>query len=190
MDDVLNSVSLNVGGERKLTNRRTRLREFQAQLVERMQSTKTGEQVVGAQLGIVLGQTNWLLDLKEAGEIVSVGALTHVPLTKNWYRGLTNIRGSLYSVVDINAFHGQEPMEISSDSRVIAFSPSLAFNSALLVTRILGLRKSSDMELLQAQASALPEWAGRQFSDSDAEVWTELRLSTLIANQDFLHIAA
>src|SRR5450830_1505428 len=81
--------------------RRTRLREFQAQLVERMQAAQRGEFVQVNQLGIMVGQVRYLLELRESGEIVSASSLTTVPLTKDWYVGLANIRGNLTSVVDL-----------------------------------------------------------------------------------------
>ncbi|MGZ5780707.1 MAG: chemotaxis protein CheW, partial [Burkholderiaceae bacterium] len=74
--------------------RRTRLREFQANLVERMQAARSGADTRASQLGVMIGQTRWLLNLQEAGEIVSVGTITKVPLTQDWFLGLTNVRGN------------------------------------------------------------------------------------------------
>ena len=76
---------------------RTRLREFQSQLVERMQAANAGALTQAKHLAVMIGQTRWLLSLHEAGEIVSVGAITKVPLTKDWFLGLTNVRGNLLS---------------------------------------------------------------------------------------------
>jgi twitching motility protein PilI len=166
--------------------RRTRLREFQAQLVERMQAVRSGAQAHVSQLGVMIGQTRWLLNLQEAGEIVSVGAITKVPLTQDWFLGLTNIRGNLISVIDFANFQGLPPTPIDKESRIVAFAPALSFNSGLLVSRVIGLRNMADMEP-QSEAGAAP-WSVQRYLDRDSQVWTELNLSLVIQDPQFLHV--
>lgn len=165
--------------------RRTRLREFQAQLVERMQAAKTGAHVQTNQLGVMIGQRRWLLNLQEAGEIVSVGSITKVPLTQDWFLGLTNIRGNLVSVVDFARFQGSGLSPLEKESRIVAFAPSLSFNGGLLVTRVLGLRNIAEMELQEGVGAA---WSTRRYRDRDAQEWAELNLSLLVQDPQFLHV--
>jgi twitching motility protein PilI len=175
--------------------RRTRLREFQSQLMERMQAAQRGTQVRVSQLGIMIGQSRYLLDLREAGEIVSAGSMQKVPLTKEWYLGLSNIRGNLTSVVDLALFDGGSPTKQDASCRVVAFAPSLAFNSGLLVSQVLGLRNSNDMQpepvdALEgelSQSSSKP-WIVMKYRDSDGKLWHELSLSSLVQDQEFLHV--
>ncbi|MDB5822756.1 MAG: chemotaxis protein CheW [Herminiimonas sp.] len=171
--------------------RRTRLREFQAQLVERMQAAQSGVDTHVNQLGVLIGETRWLLSLQEAGEIVSVGAMTPVPWTQDWFLGLTNIRGNLVSVVDLARFHGGAPTVIDKDCRVIAFAPALSFNCGLLVSRVMGLRNLDEMTLQEDPAA--PESAaagGRHYVDLEQLHWQHLDLATLVRDARFLHIAA
>lgn len=170
--------------------RRTRLREFQAQLVERMQAAQRGGFSQLNQLGILIGQNRYLLDLREAGEIVSAGLLTEVPLTRDWYVGLSNIRGNLTSVVDLSRFQGKESTVLDPTCRIIAFAPGLAFNSALLVTQVLGLRNIAEMDEVASdtQKTGHRAWLQRQFRDRDGHIWRELSLAALVQDQDFLHI--
>jgi len=163
--------------------RRTRLREFQAQLVERMQAARAGVDTRVSQLGVVIGQRRWLLSLQEAGEIVSVGAITKVPLTHDWFLGLTNIRGNLISVIDFSQFQGLGASVIDKESRIVAFAPSLSFNCGLLVTRVLGLRNVADMEPKTEPGSA--PWSTQHYVDRDAQVWTELNLSLVVQDPLF-----
>lgn len=170
-------------------SRRTRLREFQAQLVERMQAAASGAQTQARQLGVMIGGTRWLLNLQEAGEIVSVGSVTEVPLTQPWFLGLTNIRGNLISVVDLAGFRGEEPTPINKESRIVAFAPSLSFNSGLLVSRVMGLRNVDEMEAVQAGATAATApWAAKQYLDQESSVWTELDLSLIVQDPQFLQV--
>jgi len=168
-------------------NRRTRLREFQSQLLERMQAVRSGSDSGISRLGVMLGDSRWLLDLQQAGEIVSVGNVTPVPLTQDWYLGLANIRGNLTSVIDFARFQGSVSSTVDKESRIVAFAPALSFNSALLVSRVLGLRNVAEMETRDAGADAAP-WAGLQYIDRDGQVWTQLDLSLLVQDSRFLHV--
>ncbi|CAL62862.2 putative chemotaxis signal transduction protein CheW-like, putative PilI [Herminiimonas arsenicoxydans] len=167
--------------------RRTRLREFQAQLVERMQTARSGEDTRINQLGVMIGGNRWLLDLQTAGEIVSVGTITAVPLTQPWFLGLANIRGNLISVIDFAGFQGQAPTAIDKDCRIVAFSPALSFNSGLLVSRVLGLHNVAEMER-QADGEPSAPWVSKRYIDRESQVWRELDLSLVIQNPQFLHV--
>ncbi len=170
--------------------RRTRLREFQSQLVERMQAARSGVDARVNQLGVMIGQNRWLLNLQEAGEIVSVGAITQVPLTRDWFLGLANIRGNLISVIDFARFQGQAPSQIDKDCRIVAFAPGLSFNSGLLVSRVMGLRNIAEMELQAGNSltdDAAP-WATKRYVDNESQVWTELNLSLVVQDPQFLHV--
>lgn len=170
--------------------RRNRLREFQAQLVERMQAASSGAHTQASKLGVMIGETRWLLNLQEAGEIVSVGALTPVPLTRDWFLGLINVRGNLVSVIDLARFRGMAPTQVEKDSRIVAFAPSLSFNCGLLVSRVMGLRNVADMEM-QAQPdqpSADTPWIAQRYLDRDSHVWNELNLSLIVQDPQFLQI--
>jgi twitching motility protein PilI len=168
--------------------RRTRLREFQAQLVERMQAARSGAQAHVSQLGVMIGQTRWLLNLQEAGEIVSVGTITKVPLTQDWFLGLTNIRGNLISVIDFARFQGMAPSPVTKESRIIAFAPALSFNSGLLVSRVMGLRNIAEMELQESVGSQAVPLSTKRYLDRESQVWTELNLSLVVQDPQFLHV--
>lgn len=172
--------------------RRTRLREFQAQLVERMQAAQRGDFAQVNQLGIMAGQVRYLLELREAGEIVSATSLTSVPLTKDWYVGLANIRGNLTSVVDLPRFQGLDTTQLDQSCRIVAFAPVLAFNSGLLVSQVLGLRNIAEMEEVTSVegTSGMPAWLSSQYRDREGNVWHKLSLAALVQDQDFLQIGS
>jgi twitching motility protein PilI len=169
-------------------DRRTRLREFQAQLVERMHAASSGAHAQSTRLGVMIGQSRWLLNLQEAGEIVAVGAITGVPLTQDWYLGLTNIRGNLTSVIDLARFRGAAATPIEKESRVVAFAPTLAFNCGLLVSRVMGLRNISEMTTESTPAEGPLAWANQSYRDQESRVWTELNLSLIVQDPQFLHV--
>ena len=173
--------------------RRTRLRDFQTQLMARMQAAQSGTQTAVSQLGVMVGRSRYLVDLREAGEIVSAGNMTKVPLTKDWYLGLANVRGNLTSVVDLSRFAGGELTPKESSCRVVAFASGLAFSSGLLVSQVLGLRDSSKMEVASMSDEAVASfenkpWILNTYKDADGHLWSELSLSLLVQDQEFLHV--
>jgi twitching motility protein PilI len=189
--DALGGTPLGAALQKKADSaaRRTRMREFQAQLLERMQAAKSGTDVRISQLGVVIGGVRWLLDLTEASEIMSVGTITPVPLTHDWYLGLANVRGNLLSVIDFARFQGAAMTPINQDSRIIAFAPALSFNSGLLVSRVLGLRNIVEMELLgDEEADPGQTWATHRFRDRESQLWQRLDLSLVVQDPRFLHV--
>ena len=158
--------------------RRSRLRQYQVQLLERMQAAKTGAAVGGRELGVLLGGRHCLLDLTQISEIVPPQPVTPVPLAQDWYQGLANIRGNLTGVIDLARYQGLAAGDTAAaERRLITFSPALGFNCALLVERVLGLRKLTDM----ITAGDAPD----QFTDADGRQWIRIDLAQLVREPRF-----
>jgi twitching motility protein PilI len=171
--------------------RRARLRDYQAHLVDRMRVARSGAGSHVNQLAVVIGGSRFLLDLKQAGEIMTVAPITPVPLTRDWFLGLSNVRGNLVGIIDLARFHGQGPTAIDKDSRIVAFAPALGFNCGLLVSRVLGLRSSADMTLKNQSVPAdNTSWLARQYVDREAQDWTELDLFLITQDSRFLHVGS
>jgi twitching motility protein PilI len=166
------------------------LRDFQTELVERMQAARSSSESAASQLGVLIGSARWLIDLQEVGEIVSVDAIAKVPLAQDWYLGLANIRGNLIGVIDMGIFMGLPPTEVGTDSRIVTFASRLGFNCGLLVTRVLGLRNTAGMELQVEAAFEEQSWAAQHYVDSETAYWTRLQLARLVQEPRFLKIGA
>ena len=78
------------------------LRSFQQELATRLAS-KTAAQVESSRLGLACAGEQWLIRLSDAAEVIALPAIAAVPLTQPWFLGLANVRGNLYSVVDLAA---------------------------------------------------------------------------------------
>jgi twitching motility protein PilI len=166
--------------------RRSRLRDFQDGLMERLAAARSGVDSRVNQLGIEVGGDHWLVELKDVGEIVPVTAITPVPLTHDWFLGLANIRGNLFSVIDFARFQGGAPTPLTRDCRIMALAPGLSFNSAILVSRVAGLRNGARMRLQETPAAA----GARVWLDEEAVAWRALDLSLLAQDARFLQIAS
>lgn len=165
---------------------KTSLRQFQQDLAVRLSSAKA-EPASTARLGVQCGQALWLIDLTEAGEIMPVPALAPVPLTKPWYAGLANARGTLVSVVDFAAFATRQPAVRGAENRLVLVNARLGINSALLVSRMLGLRNPRDFTPVESQAARMP-WEGGRWTDPSGAEWRELSLARLVAMPEFLQV--
>jgi twitching motility protein PilI len=170
-------------------SRRTSLREFQEHLSRRLASAAQGESAASL-LGVQAGQTFWLLDLSESGEIVPLPSLTQVPLTTAAFAGLANIRGSLHAVTDFPAFLGETPtFPQAPGARLLLVGAKYGSNVALLVTRLLGLKKPADFEVGPAPEQA-PAWNAATLTDKEGRKWHRLDLQALLADPQFMNIVA
>jgi twitching motility protein PilI len=175
------------GGER-----RSRLRQYQVQLLERVQAAKAGASTGGKALGVMIGQTRCLLDLTQVGEIVPAPAVSSVPLTRDWYLGLANIRGNLTGVIDLARYRSEAGADAGSDvggeNRAITFAAALGFNCALLATRVLGLRDVGAMRADVDEQETRPAWASQCFLDAEEQRWTRVDLALLVRETRFSQV--
>ncbi len=110
--------------------RRSRLRQYQVQLLERMQAAQATGAAAARELGVLIGARHCLLDLTQVGEIVPFQPATAVPLTQPWYLGLANVRGNLVGVIDLGAYLAAEPADSSASDP--AFDPAARLPAHLL----------------------------------------------------------
>jgi len=161
------------------------LREFQAHLAKQLAGA--GERSAAGLLGIQAGGEYWLLSLADSGEIVPLAPLTSVPLTKPWFVGIANIRGSLYAVADFSAFQGREATPQNASSRLLLIGTRHGNNAALLVTRMLGLRNVDALKPAAADPDA-PLWASKAYVDNEGRRWKVLDVAELLADEQFMEI--
>ena len=163
---------------------RISLRDYQRDLAARLRRAESGQ--VASKLGLQIGDEGWLVDLIDAGEVVPVPAITAVPLTRPWFKGLTNIRGNLYSVVDFSAFLGGAAAAMGEQSRLLLISSRYRTSSALLVNRSLGLHHPEHLQL-RAGGTGAP-WLKAEYSSADGRLWKELDVPHLVQHPDFLDV--
>lgn len=163
------------------------LREFQEHLAQRLAGSDKRD--AAGLLGMQSGPDNWLLNLSDSGEIVPLTPLTSVPLTKPWFAGIANIRGKLYSVVDLSAFQGKEPTPQNASARLLLIGTRHGSNAALLVSRMLGLR-SVDALTAEPGDPASPAWARESYTDAHLRRWKKLNVPALLEDEQFMDIGS
>ena len=168
--------------------RRAGLREFQMSVAERLRTAAT-RAALASKLGFQVGPDNWFVALHQVSEVIPLPAMVPVPLTQSWFRGVANVRGNLYSMVDFAAFQGGEAVNAGMERRVILVSDRLVGGAALIVSRMLGLRNPEQFTALSRPADA-PAWVGGAYADAGGTRWLELDLPALVREQRFLEVGA
>jgi twitching motility protein PilI len=168
--------------------RRTGLREFQLSVAERIR-TASSRAALSSKLGFQVASDNWFVALHQVNEVVPVPASVPVPLTHSWFRGVANVRGNLYSMVDFSAFQGGEAIAPGMERRVILISDRLVGGAGLLVSRMLGLRNPEQFSAAERPRDAAP-WVAGAFTDAGGTRWLELDLPALVREQRFLEVGA
>jgi twitching motility protein PilI len=168
--------------------RRTGLREFQLSVAERIR-TASSRAALSSKLGFQVGSDNWFVALHQVNEVIPVPPTAPVPLTHSWFRGVANVRGNLYGMLDFSAFQGGEPIASGMERRVILVSDRLVAGAGLVVSRMLGLRNPEQFNAAPRPADA-PPWLGGVYTDAGGTRWMELDLPALVREQRFLEVGA
>ena len=132
-------------------------------------------------MGIQIGEDLWLVEMSDISEVLPLPPITTVPFTKPWYCGVANVRGTVYSVVDLAAFMGKADVLRDGRSRVLLVAQKFAFNSGLLVNRVLGLRNIHTWQRSEVDGMV-------QYMDTQGQIWQQLNISRLLQQPDFLHV--
>jgi twitching motility protein PilI len=165
-------------------SKRISLREFQESLVRRLNAAGTADR--RTLLGLQAGDRQWLVPLAEAGEILPVPPLAEVPLTRPWFRGLANVRGTLYGVIDLSAFTGGALIAPVGQARLVLVGAKHGVNCALLVARTTGLKNPDDFEAAPPPATPCEPWESQRLRDVQARPWHQLDVPALLAHPRFL----
>ncbi len=168
--------------------RRTGLREFQISVAERLRTAATRASL-SSRLGFEVARANWFVSLNQVSEVIPMPTLVPVPLTQPWFRGVANVRGNLYSIVDFSAFQGGDPAIVGTERRVILVSDKLVGGAGILVSRMLGLRNPEHFTSAERPPDA-PAWLGAVFRDAAGATWHELDLARLAKERRFLEVGS
>lgn len=165
-------------------SKRVSLKQFQQDLSTRLQDAGS-RTTLATSLGVRVGEENWLVELGDISEVIAPGPWIRVPLAKPWFLGVANIRGKLYSVVDLPAFSGHAPVTPGPDTRLLLVHNRFGVNAALLISQTLGLRS---LEQIDHQETGVPdtEWISRHYRDEQNVFWKVLDMQALVSHPAFL----
>jgi twitching motility protein PilI len=170
---------------------RLSLRDYQRELAERLRQADSAR--MASKLGVQVGAQSWLIDLVEAGEVMPVPPVTPVPLSRPWFRGVANVRGNLYSVIDFAGFLGAGAVAAGEHARLLLLGERFRSGAGLLVDRALGLRNPAHLRALPVSpiesSPGRRAWVRGEFEDEAGMRWSELDVAALVRDNEFLSVA-
>lgn len=158
------------------------LREFQNALSQRIQNASK-QTITHSHLAARVGKQNWLFDLNDISEIIEMPACINVPLTQQWFLGVSNVRGRLYTVVDLAAYARTGNLNRLKLNRLLLTHPRFGSPVALLVEQALGLRDVNQMRTFNQTNSET--WQGATYQDDDDHLWHQIKLEQLVTDPNF-----
>ncbi len=175
------------------------LRDLQTRLAQRMQAARDQEIQAASWLAVECAGVGLLLSLRQAAEIFTPVPMRALPYAQPWLAGVANLRGGLFTVVDLAVFLGlreagavrTEARQDLAQVRMVSLNAELNTNCALLVDRLLGLRGDEQLQpdLADSEtAGQRPRFAGPRLLDADGRSWQTLDLEALAKHDQFLRV--
>jgi len=135
-----------------------------------------------------MGGETFLVARDEAREIMGVPApVTRVPGSREWIRGLANVRGQLLPVIDLKQYLGAGETQPGRNTRVIVVNHR-EIPAGLVVDEVLGFRRFNDHEF-HAEPPATLIRCDRYLAGSfrrGTEAWPVFSLKKLVESPAFL----
>ena len=136
-----------------------------------------------------IGEADIAVPAQGEFEIVPVQDVVPVPLSKPWVRGMTNVRGDIYTVIDFSEFIGGSRTRVASGNNLFLL-PDKVLKSALLIDGRVSL-KSFSVDAPLGSKYNLPELLRPYVSSvirSDEKLWGVLDVERLCSSQEFSRI--
>lgn len=167
----------------------------QMQRVARQTAPGLPEQVQPAPLwsglGFRLEDIRLVTPLGHVTEVLNYPAMSPVPGTKRWVRGIANVRGNLVTIIDLAAYFGKLAVEKTEKARLLVLNvPGLT--CGVLVHEVFGLRhfdEEKDRRDIAGLDNAVFMHVQGAFQ-RDEILWGAFDMQSLAESVTFRHVAA
>lgn len=134
-----------------------------------------------------LDNQNYFLDLKHVKEFTSIKRLniTTLPYTKDYIKGIINLKGDFLIVIDLKRFLNNETSQLAEGSKLIVVSGK-NFNVALLVDDIKNIKNLTNNQIRNPEYTGSSEYISNEFVE-DGQLYNILNFDKFI-NDDKLYI--
>ncbi len=148
--------------------------------------TVAGEAQTWTGLGFRIGET-WLVAPREdVREVITPPATTRVPNAHTWMRGVSNVRGELFAIVDLASLLGL-PESVPQRLQRVLILNSKRIPAGLLVDEVAGYRQFTPADQrpgLAAQAQPFTPWLLGAFA-REGQKWLAFSLHRLALDETF-----
>ena len=140
-------------------------------------------------LAFEVGEIRLVTELTSVVDILDCPTVTPLPGTQSWLKGVCNVRGNIYSVVDLGVYLGVTSPLAANEGRIMVVNDR-ELGCTLLVPKIFGLRYFSEQQLLpdtSGLAEVIQPYAKQAFKLDD-QLWGVLDLNRLVTAEKFLQV--
>ena len=140
-------------------------------------------------LAFSVGEIRVVTELTSVTDVVECPKITPVPRAKTWLRGIANVRGSLYSIVDLALFLGYEQQTSETEGRLLVLNAG-ELGCALLVPRIFGIRhfnEEQESQVISVLDRGVQPYAEQAFLH-EGELWAVLDVQRLVEADAFRQV--
>jgi len=141
-------------------------------------------------VGFKIAGNDYLVNLKEVSEILSIPPHTKVPGAKSWVKGLANIRGTLLPIMDLHGFLGRKTPSALRRQRILVVNND-GVHCGVIVDEILGLNHFEDENWVEevdvSDELMSPYLKGGFYADD--KLWNVFSLFTLADTPSFRQVA-
>jgi twitching motility protein PilI len=148
-------------------------------------------------MGFSCGGQHFVVALNEIKEVIPLGNVTALPSSASWFLGVTNLRGHVLPVTDLEEFILDRPVQKSPLAKILVLDFE-KLNVGFLVEQILGVQRFQKNKVTKVE----DKQALDQISSLDARfipyiqavilesttTWYVLSLKTLSQTPQFFHI--
>jgi twitching motility protein PilI len=141
-------------------------------------------------IGFRLGGLRLVAPLDHVVEILTFPGMSKVPGSKDWVRGIANVRGNLLPIMDLQGYLQGKPCIPNRHSRVLVMNHKGVF-SGLIVDEVLGLKHfmpEQRTDGLPGTEAALASYLQFGFQSGD-EHWGVFNMRQLAETPQFLQAA-
>lgn len=140
-------------------------------------------------LAFAVGDVKLVTELTNVTDVVECPSVTPVPRCKTWLRGIANVRGSLYSIVDLSLFLGYEQPTSETEGKLLVLNAG-ELGCALLVPRVFGIRHFNEEQ--ESQVASVLDRGVQPYSQKaflhEGELWGVLDVKRLVEADAFRQV--
>lgn len=142
-------------------------------------------------IGFRLLGKRFVAPMGEVTEILTYPDMSRIPRTKDWVRGVANVRGTLLPVMDLAAYLGRRATSVTRLSRVLVVDRN-GVHAGLLVDEVLGMRHFFTDDYQDAPADLDEVFDGYVTGSflTDGMVWSVFSMAALVDNPQFMKVAS
>jgi len=141
-------------------------------------------------IGFRMGQHYFVASMAEVTELLRVPAHTRLPNVKSWVLGVSNIRGRLIPIIDLNSFVGYDSTEPIRSRRILVIDYQ-GQPDGLVVDGVEGMQyfvADSFNEAVPELPDELKPFILGHFV-KDRKVWSRFSMKTLGDHEQFQEVA-